>query len=126
MAKKRRRRTIRVRKASDEPPEEKRARTKHALFRNEQKAVKSVTEAIALYDESHPLVQDCLQTMIKISKGSPGYRGRYVGTRMRAISRIMDTLTGRPREAPPPPGAEDESKSAIIALVEGLRRREAS
>lgn len=59
--------------------------------------------AVAIHGDTHPVIRECMADLLKIAKGAdPGYRGRYIGDRLRAIFRILDMLAGRPREAPEP------------------------
>ncbi len=75
-------------------------RSNSFLRTGEARATRLISKAIALHGETHPIVASCLRDLLHIARADPGYRGRYVSTRLRAICHILDMLVGRPREAP--------------------------
>ncbi|MCP3998860.1 MAG: hypothetical protein GY722_27880 [bacterium] len=87
---------------------------------SEVKAISAVSKAINLHGESHPIIQECLQVLLSIARLDQGYRGSNGRDRLRAVFRLLDTLSGRPGEAQPP-SRDGEAKGAILALVESMR-----
>lgn len=37
-----------------------------------------------------------METLLRIMRAEPGYRGRYIGERLRACNRMLDQLAGTP------------------------------
>ncbi len=87
---------------------------------SEVQAISAVSKAIELHGESHPIIQECLQVLLSVARLDRGYRGSHGRDRLRAVFRILDTLSGRPGEAQPP-SRDGEAKGAILALVESMR-----
>lgn len=72
--------------------------TKETLRHGEKKAQLAVNKAIQTYGIDNPVVKECLQILLCIARAEPGYRGRYVGERLRAVNRLIDQLAGKPKE----------------------------
>ena len=89
------------------------------LYEGESEAIESLSKAIAIHGESHPIIAECTKDLLKIARGAEGYRGRYIGERMRAIVRLLDMLAGRPREAKQP--ERDDARGAIAKLIEDCK-----
>ena len=89
------------------------------LHNGERDALSSLCKAIALHGETHPIIEKCMRDLLKIADAEPGYRGRYIGDRFRAIARVLDMLVGKPREAPS--HKRDDPKGAVRKLVERLQ-----
>ena len=84
----------------------------------ERESLDAMSRAIALHGETHPVVAQCMQDLLKIARGVEGYRGRYIGDRYRAICRVLDMLVGKPREAPRP--GRGNARGAIAALMDDI------
>ncbi len=89
---------------------------------SEMQAIGVVSKAIELHGESHPIIQECLQVLLSVARLDRGYRGSHVRNRLRAVFRLLDTLSGRPLESQPQ-STDDEARSAILTLVEGMRAK---
>ncbi len=85
---------------------------------NYQKALEALSRAMAVHGESAPIVQEALAELVKCMR----YSGPYARTRFQAVTRILDTFVGRPREAPPQ--RSGRSRAAIEQLVDGLREQD--
>ena len=66
---------------------------------SELRAMGAVSKALEQHGESHPIIQECLQILVSVARMDPGYRGSHMRDRLRAVFRLLDTLSGRPREA---------------------------
>jgi hypothetical protein len=74
-------------------------RKRQALRRGEAPVIAQVELLAARLGWDHPIIRESVQTLIGISRGSPGYRGRYVGVRLSALREILDRLLGTPGES---------------------------
>lgn len=81
----------------------------------------AVQRAIKIHGYDNPIVQECLSILVCIARAYDGYRGRYIGERLRAANRLLDTLLGKPREMQP---AEGDAKSAIRSLIDRIESGE--
>ena len=93
--------------------------TKETLRHGERKANLAIKEAIKTYGLENPVVQECLRTLLLIARGEEGYRGRYIGERLRAVNRLLDQLAGRPREAPPAMAEHSDVDRYLAELIRG-------
>ena len=69
-----------------------------ALHTGERSAVELIRHAIDKLGEDDPLLQELLQLELRIARGEPGYRGRYIGQRLRAAMDLLDRHIGNPTQ----------------------------
>lgn len=69
-----------------------------SLMEGERKAILAVKKAMGTHGEDNPVVMECLGILLRIARGDAGYKGRYIGDRFKAISRLLDQLEGKPRQ----------------------------
>jgi hypothetical protein len=70
--------------------------TKRPLKRGERALTEVLKKAIETFGEDNVVVQECVETLVKISRGT--IRGRYVGERLRATRELLDRLLGKPEQ----------------------------
>lgn len=62
-----------------------------------------------------------MDILLKIARAEPGYRGRYVGERLRSIQRLLDDFRGKPTERRGADGTAGEVQSALLRMVGDMR-----
>ena len=82
--------------------------------KGEKKAILGLDAAAKRVGWDHPIVRECVETLIAIARGE--ITGRYCGERLRAVNALLDRLAGTPRQSAPG-GAEH---SDVDAYLEGL------
>lgn len=58
-----------------------------------------------------------MDILLNIARAAEGYRGRYVGERLRSVQRLLDDFRGKPTERRANDGSTGEVKSALLRLV---------
>lgn len=65
----------------------------------ERKGYDLARRAIEQLGEDDPLVQELLAMLLAVARGETGYKGRYIGDRLRAIRELLDRRLGRAHQA---------------------------
>lgn len=89
------------------------------FHRNERGAYKALARAAARVGYDHPIIRECVDSLVKIMRAEPGYSGRYVGARLGAIRELLDRLAGRPRESVPTGSSYSDVDRYLSDLVAG-------
>jgi hypothetical protein len=74
-------------------------RKRQALRRGEAPVIAQLDLVAARLGWDHPIVREVIQTLLGISRGAVGYRGRHVGVRLSATRELLDRILGTPGEA---------------------------
>lgn len=93
-------------------------RGREPLRRGEAPVVEKLKLAAEKVGWDHPVVREVLQTLLGISRGAPGYRGRHVGVRLSAAREILHQLVGTPAEKG---GSHGDGGGAVLGLLAQLR-----
>ena len=90
------------------------------MYMGEKQLIATVNKAIKELGEDHPIVLECLNIMIKIARGEPGYVGRYVPARLSAVNGLLDRVIGTPPKTDKPIGESKEPAVVEhVAVFEG-------
>ena len=92
-------------------------RGREPLRKNERTGTELLRRAIRDLGEQDPIVQECQAMLLLIARGEVGYRGRYVGERLRAIRDLLDRIQGRPRE-------RQEHTGEVVHRIEIVERED--
>ena len=86
----------------------------------ERRALELLVTATDQYGDDDPIVRECTMMLICISRGDTGYTGRHIGSRLRAIHRLLDQRLGKPGDAPPRGSASTQPAKFIFERIEGV------
>ncbi len=95
------------------------SRTK-TLKDGERKALELLRDATDKFGDDDPIIQECTMMLICISRADTGYTGRHIGSRLRAIHRLLDQRLGKPGDAPPRGGQVVQPAKFIFEEIKGV------